>query len=88
MISAPDGIGRLERFFEEVDKPATDPSSPPLFEKEDLESLLAAAPRYGVEILSSEPQLDFKAITGNPVNRDKWKGRGPEGPRPGCAGDR
>jgi len=40
----------LEGFFEEVGKPGTDPSSPPPFEEEDLERLLAVAPKYGVEI--------------------------------------
>ena len=41
----------LEKFFEEVGKPGTDLSSPPPFEEEDLEKLLAVAPRYGAEIL-------------------------------------
>jgi len=45
----------LEKFFEEVGKPATDPSSPPPFEEEDIERLLAVAPRYGAKILSPEP---------------------------------
>ncbi len=40
----------LEKFFEEVGKPGTDPSSPPPFGEEDLDKLLAAAPKYGVEI--------------------------------------
>ncbi len=40
----------LEKFFEEVGKPGTDLSSPPPFEEEDIEKLLAVAPRYGVEI--------------------------------------
>ncbi len=40
----------LEKFFEEVGKPGTDPSSPPPFEEEDIDKLLAAAPKYGVEI--------------------------------------
>jgi quercetin dioxygenase-like cupin family protein len=43
--------GGLEKFFEEVGKPGTDLSSPPPFEEEDLDRLLAVAPRYGVEIL-------------------------------------
>jgi mannose-6-phosphate isomerase-like protein (cupin superfamily) len=47
--------GGLEKFFEEVGKPASDPSSPPAFEEEDIERLLAVAPRYGAEILSPEP---------------------------------
>lgn len=41
----------LERFFEEVGKPPTDSHSPPPFEEEDVEKLLTAAPKYGVEIL-------------------------------------
>jgi mannose-6-phosphate isomerase-like protein (cupin superfamily) len=45
----------VEKFFEEVGKPATDPSSPPPFGEEDIERFLAVAPRYGVEILSPEP---------------------------------
>ena len=45
----------LEKFFEEVGKPGTDLSSPPPFEEEDIERLLALAPRYGAEILSPEP---------------------------------
>lgn len=40
----------LEKFFEEVGKPGTDPSSPPPFEEEDTNKLLALAPKYGVEI--------------------------------------
>ncbi len=40
----------LEKFFEEVGKPGTDLSSPPPFEEEDIDKLLAAAPKYGVEI--------------------------------------
>jgi hypothetical protein len=40
----------LEKFFEEVGKPGTDPSSPPPFGEEDVENLLSVAPRYGVEI--------------------------------------
>ena len=42
----------LEKFFEEVGKPGTDLSSPPPFEEEDIDRLLAAAPKYGVEIPS------------------------------------
>jgi hypothetical protein len=30
---------------------ATDGSSPPLFDQEEIERLLAAAPRYGIEML-------------------------------------
>jgi hypothetical protein len=41
----------LEGFFEEVGKPGSDVSSPPPFEGEDIERLLAVAPKYGVEIL-------------------------------------
>lgn len=44
----------LEGFFEEVGKPGTDPSSPPSFGEEDLERLLAVAPKYGVEIQTPE----------------------------------
>ena len=40
----------LERFFEEVGKTGTDPASPPPFEEEDIDKLLAAASKYGVEI--------------------------------------
>ena len=47
--------GGLEKFFEEVDKPGTDLSTPPPFEEEDIERFLALAPRYGAEILSLEP---------------------------------
>jgi quercetin dioxygenase-like cupin family protein len=46
----------LEKFFEEVGKPGTDLSSPPPFEEEDLDKLLAVAPRYGVEILPPPEQ--------------------------------
>ena len=41
----------LEGFFGEVGKPGGDVSSPPPFEEEDIERLLAVAPKYGVEIL-------------------------------------
>jgi len=42
----------LEKFFEEVGKPGTeDPSSPPPFREEDIDKLLAVAPKYGVEIM-------------------------------------
>jgi hypothetical protein len=40
----------LEKFFEEVGKLGTDLSSPPPFEEEDIDKLLAVAPKYGVEI--------------------------------------
>jgi glyoxylate utilization-related uncharacterized protein len=40
----------LERFFEEVGKPGTDPSSPPPMEEADMNRLMQAAPNYGVEI--------------------------------------
>ncbi len=40
----------LEKFFEEVGKPGTDLSSPPPFKEEDIDKLLAVAPKYGVEI--------------------------------------
>jgi quercetin dioxygenase-like cupin family protein len=41
----------VEKFFEEVGKPGDDVSSPPPFEEEDIEKLLAIAPKYGAEIL-------------------------------------
>ena len=41
----------LEGFFEEVGKPAAGASSPPPFGEEDLDKLLATAPKYGVQIL-------------------------------------
>ena len=44
----------LEKFFEEVGQPAEDPTSPPPFADEDIEKLLTAAARYGVEILPNE----------------------------------
>lgn len=40
----------LEKFFEEVGKPGTDVSSPPPVGEEDIDRLLALAPKYGVEI--------------------------------------
>lgn len=40
----------FEKFFEEVGEPATDPSSPPPFGQEEIERLLATAPKYGMEI--------------------------------------
>jgi mannose-6-phosphate isomerase-like protein (cupin superfamily) len=42
--------GGIERFFEEVSVPAMDRTSPPPFEQEDLDRLLASAPKYGLEI--------------------------------------
>ncbi len=46
----------LEGFFEEVGKPGSDLSSPPPFGEEDIEKLLAVAPKYGVEILPPPEQ--------------------------------
>ena len=46
--------GGLEKFFEEVSKTATDLSTPPPFGEEDIDELLAVAPKYGVEILLPE----------------------------------
>ena len=40
----------IEKFFEEVSVPALDGSSPPPFEQEDLDRLLATAPKFGLEI--------------------------------------
>jgi hypothetical protein len=46
----------LEKYFEEVGKPGSDVSSPPPFEEEDIDRLLAAAPKYGAEIrVPAEP---------------------------------
>jgi quercetin dioxygenase-like cupin family protein len=45
-VVAPAGF---EGFFEEVGEPATDPSSPPAGPP-DVEKVLAAAPKYGLEI--------------------------------------
>lgn len=42
--------GGLEKFFEEIGEPTTDPSSPPAGPP-DVQKVLATAPRYGVEIL-------------------------------------
>ncbi len=39
-----------EKFFEEVGEPATDLSSPPPFGQAEIEKLLAAAPKYGIQI--------------------------------------
>jgi hypothetical protein len=41
----------IEEFFEEVGEEATDISSPPPFGQEEIERLLAVAPKYGMEIL-------------------------------------
>ena len=49
----------LEKFFEKVGKPGTDLSSPPPLEEEDIDKLLAVAPKYGVEIPPPpEPQAN------------------------------
>jgi mannose-6-phosphate isomerase-like protein (cupin superfamily) len=40
----------IEKFFEEVSVPAVDRSSPPPFDQEDLDRLLASASKYGLEI--------------------------------------
>ncbi len=40
----------LEKYFEEVGKPGTDLFSPLPFGEEDIDKLLAVAPKYGVEI--------------------------------------
>jgi len=42
----------LEEFLEEVGEVATDKSSPPPFGQEEIGRLLAAAPKYGIEILT------------------------------------
>jgi quercetin dioxygenase-like cupin family protein len=44
---APAGI---EGFFEEVGEEAKDPSTPPPFGQREVERLLAAAPKYGIEM--------------------------------------
>ena len=41
----------VEEFFEEVGEEATDKSSPPPFGQEEIERLLAVAPKYGIEML-------------------------------------
>jgi quercetin dioxygenase-like cupin family protein len=46
----------LEGFFEEVGEEATDESSPPPFGQKETERLLAAAPKYGIEIQSPPAQ--------------------------------
>jgi hypothetical protein len=54
----------IEKFFEEVSVPALDRSSPPPGEQEDLDRIMASAPKYGVEIrLPSETQLSFRDNT-------------------------
>jgi mannose-6-phosphate isomerase-like protein (cupin superfamily) len=40
----------IEKFFEEVSVPTMDRSSPPPFGQEDLDRLVASAPKYGLEI--------------------------------------
>ena len=40
----------LEKFFEEVGEPAIGLSSPPPFGQEEIERLLAAAPKHSMEI--------------------------------------
>jgi quercetin dioxygenase-like cupin family protein len=51
----------LEKFFEEVGKPGSAVSSPPPFEEEDINKLLAVAPKYGAEILPPpEPWGGFR----------------------------
>ena len=47
VVHTPAGI---EKFFEEVSVPAMDRPSPPPFEQEDLDRLLASASKYGLEI--------------------------------------
>jgi mannose-6-phosphate isomerase-like protein (cupin superfamily) len=46
-VHTPAGI---EKFLEEVSVPAMDGSSPPPFGQEDLDRLVASAPKYGLEI--------------------------------------
>lgn len=41
----------LERFFEEVGEDSSVASSPPPFGHKEVQRLLAAAPKYGIEIL-------------------------------------
>jgi quercetin dioxygenase-like cupin family protein len=42
----------LEKFFEEIGTPATDPSATP--PPPDIPRLLAVAPRYGIEIVAAD----------------------------------
>ena len=47
----------LEKFFEEVSEPAEDPSAPPpVHGQEVIEKIMAAAPKYGMEILPPPEQ--------------------------------
>ncbi len=46
----------MEKFFEEVGDPVTDPSAPPPFGRAEVEKILAAAPKYGLEMLGSPPE--------------------------------
>jgi quercetin dioxygenase-like cupin family protein len=41
----------FEKFLEEVGEEATNESSPPPFSQEQIERLLKAAPKYGIEML-------------------------------------
>ncbi len=45
----------LEEFFAEVGEEATAGSSPPPFGQEEIERLLAVAPKYGIEIRLLQP---------------------------------
>lgn len=40
----------LEKFFEEIGAPGTDISSPPPFGPEEIERMLSALPKYGLEM--------------------------------------
>jgi quercetin dioxygenase-like cupin family protein len=46
----------IEEFFEEVGEEATERSSPPPFGQEEIERILATAPKYGQEILPPPTQ--------------------------------
>ncbi len=46
----------LEEFLEEVGEEATEESSPPPFGQEEIEKLLATAPKYGIEMLPPPAQ--------------------------------
>jgi mannose-6-phosphate isomerase-like protein (cupin superfamily) len=46
----------IEEFFEEVGEEATERSSPPPFGQEEIERILATAPKYGQEILPPPAQ--------------------------------
>lgn len=52
-IVTPAGI---EEFFEEVGEETKGASSPPPFGQDEIERLLAAAPKYGIEILPPAAQ--------------------------------